>query len=408
MNAMTDPCSPTSFSFSKRTDALKASEIREILKITEREEVISFAGGLPAPELFPVEELKKVSIQVLEEAGQKALQYSTTEGYEPLRRQIAQRMQQKFRTSFQSDDILITSGSQQALDLLGKVFLDEDDVVLCESPTYLAALSAFRAYRPRFIEVPTDEEGMVPEALERILKTTERIKFAYVIPDFQNPTGKTWSPSRRQAFMKLVNKYRLPVIEDNPYGELRFENAIPPSLQTLDQQGLVICLGTFSKIFCPGMRIGWIAAHPEIRNKCVLLKQGVDLCTSLKTQMEISRFIDQYDFEARIQKIVAVYRQRRNAMLLALDDFLPAGVTFTRPEGGLFLWLQLPASIKAMELLHDCLAQNVAFVPGDSFFPNGGVTNTLRLNYSNTSEEQIREGVRRLAQAIKERIRNSE
>ena len=206
MNAMTVPCTPPSFSFSKRTDALKASEIREILKITEREEVISFAGGLPAPELFPVEELKQVSLQVLEESGQKALQYSTTEGYEPLRRQIAQRMQQKFRTSFQSDDILITSGSQQALDLLGKVFLDEDDVVLCESPTYLAALSAFRAYRPRFIEVPTDEEGMVPEALEHILQTTERLKFAYVIPDFQNPTGKTWSLSRRQAFMNLINK----------------------------------------------------------------------------------------------------------------------------------------------------------------------------------------------------------
>ena len=408
MNAMTAPCSPPSFSFSKRTDALKASEIREILKITEREEIISFAGGLPAPELFPVEELKHVSIQVLEESGQKALQYSTTEGYEPLRRQIAQRMQQKFHTSFQGEDILITSGSQQALDLLGKVFLDEDDVVLCESPTYLAALSAFRAYCPRFIEVPTDEEGMVPEALERILQSTTCIKFAYVIPDFQNPTGKTWSPSRRQAFMNLANQYRLPVIEDNPSGELRFENEIPPSLQTLDQHGLVISLGTFSKIFCPGMRIGWIAAHPEIRNKCVLLKQGVDLCTSLKTQMEISRFIDQYDFEARIQKIVSVYRQRRNAMLQALDDFLPADVSFTRPEGGLFLWLQLPESIKAMELLQDCLAQNVAFVPGDSFFPNGGVTNTLRLNYSNTPEEQIREGVRRLAQAIEKRIGKTE
>ncbi|MBP2663322.1 MAG: putative transcriptional regulator, GntR family [Firmicutes bacterium] len=369
------------FHFAKRTDLLRASEIREILKITEREEVISFAGGLPAPELFPIEEMKEVSVKVLETEGKKALQYSTTEGYEPLRQQIAARMKQNFRTNFEANEVLITSGSQQALDLLGKLFIDEDDVILCESPTYLAAISVFRSYRPRFIEVPTDEGGMIIEELEKILQTTRKIKLIYVIPDFQNPTGKTWPIERRQEFMKLVQKYKVPVIEDNPYGELRFENEMLPSLQSMDDKGLVICLGTFSKTFCPGMRIGWLAADGRVIAKCVLLKQGADLCTSLKTQMEISYYIAHYDFEANIQ--------------------LPTGVTCTQPQGGLFLWLELPKQLKAVELLKECLLQDVAFVPGDSFFPNGGVTNTLRLNYSNMPEDKIREGIKRLSYAIR-------
>lgn len=389
------------FHFAKRTELLRASEIREILKITEREEVISFAGGLPAPELFPIEEMKEVSVKVLETEGKKALQYSTTEGYEPLRQQIAARMKQNFRTNFEANEILITSGSQQALDLLGKLFIDDDDVILCESPTYLAAISVFRSYRPRFIEVPTDKGGMIIEELEKILQTTRKVKLIYVIPDFQNPTGKTWPIERRQEFMKLVQRYEVPVIEDNPYGELRFENEMLPSLQSMDGTGLVICLGTFSKTFCPGMRIGWLAADGRVIAKCVLLKQGVDLCTSLKTQMEISYFIAHYDFEANIQKIIKVYRGRRNAMVEALAEMLPTGVTCTQPQGGLFLWLELPKQLKAVELLKKCLLHDVAFVPGDSFFPNGGVTNTLRLNYSNMPEDKIREGIRRLSYAIR-------
>lgn len=394
----------TQFHFAKRTDLLQASEIREILKITEREEVISFAGGLPAPELFPVEEMKEVGVRVLEEAGQKALQYSTTEGYEPLRNQIAERMRRNFSTNFEASNILITSGSQQALDLLGKLFIDPDDVILCESPTYLAAISAFRAYNPRFIEVPTDEEGMIIEELEKILQSTQKVKFIYVIPDFQNPTGKTWPVERRKEFVKLIQKYEVPVIEDNPYGELRFEDRILPALQSMDDKGLVICLGTFSKTFCPGMRIGWIAADSRIIAKCILIKQAADLCTSLKTQMEISYFIDQYDFEANIQKIINVYRRRRNAMVEALAEMLPPGINCTKPQGGLFLWIELPEQIKAVDLLQECLLHNVAFVPGDSFFPNGGVTNTLRLNYSNMPEDKIREGVKRLSQVIRKRL----
>ncbi|HEY3426246.1 MAG TPA: PLP-dependent aminotransferase family protein [Negativicutes bacterium] len=393
--------------FAKRMGLLKASEIRELLKITQREEIISFAGGLPAPELFPVEELKQIAVRVLTESGREALQYSTTEGFEPLREKIAKRMNLKFKTAVGVDNILITSGSQQALDFSGKLFLDEDDVVLCERPTYLAAISAFRAYQPHFIEVPTDDNGMIISELETILATTQQVKLIYVIPDFQNPTGRTWSIQRRHEFMKTISKYQIPVIEDNPYGELRFENDHLPSLLSMDSEGLVSFISTFSKTFCPGMRIGWLAADNKLIEKYVLIKQGTDLCTSLKSQMEISRFMDLHDFEANVQKLVVLYRKRRDAMVEVLTDTLPAGVKFTRPQGGLFLWVELPEHLIARELLTQCLQNNVAFVPGDSFFPNGGVENTFRLNYSNMPEERIREGIKRLSNVIHRYLANA-
>ena len=390
-----------SVAYATRMDSLRASEIREILKITQRAEVISFAGGLPAPELFPVEMLKEISVQVLSETGRLALQYSTTEGYEPLRRKIAERIGRKFQTKVSAQQVLITCGSQQALDFSGKLFLDAGDVVLCESPTYLAAISAFRAYQPNFVEVPTDDDGMITQSLENILATTERVKLIYVIPDFQNPTGRTWSLQRRRELVELATWYGIPVIEDNPYGELRFEGEILPSLKSMDTAGLVIGTGTFSKTFCPGMRIGWLVAEPEIIEKYVLIKQGADLCTSLRSQMEVDMFMERYDFEGNLQKLTDLYRKRRNAMVESLEAMMPAGVTFTRPQGGLFLWVELPEQLGAVELLQECLKREVAFVPGDAFFPNGGIKNTLRLNYSNMSEERIREGIRRLAEAIK-------
>lgn len=386
--------------YAKRMESLKLSEIREILKITQREDIISFAGGLPAPELFPVEEMKEVAVKVMEESGREALQYSTTEGFEPLRKKISQRMNAKFKTNIAAENIIITSGSQQAIDLSGRLFLDEGDVVLCESPTYLAAISAFKAFQPNFIEVPTDNEGMIIDELNTILRTTKRIKLIYVIPDFQNPTGETWSIKRRQEFMALVSKYDVAVIEDNPYGELRFEGEFPPSLQSMDKKGLVIFTSTFSKTLCPGMRIGWIAASSEIISKYVLIKQGVDLCTSLKNQMEISKFMDVFDFDNHVQQLLAVYRRRRDTMVQVLRETLPPGVDFTHPQGGLFLWVELPDNIQANELLKECLKDNVAFVPGDSFFPNGGVKNTLRLNYSNMPEDRIEIGIKNLSAAI--------
>lgn len=387
--------------FANRIDSLRASDIREILKITQRAEVISFAGGLPAPELFPVEEMKQISRLLMEESGRVALQYSTTEGYEPLRQKIAARIGRKFQTQASAEEVMITSGSQQALDFTGKLFLDAGDVVLCESPTYLAAISAFRAYQPEFIAVPTDDDGMIIEELERILATTDNVKLVYVIPDFQNPTGRTWSLERRRRFIETVSRYGVAVLEDNPYGELRFEGEILPSIKSMDREGLVIGTGTFSKTFCPGMRIGWLVAAPPVIEKYVLIKQGADLCTSLRNQMEIDLFMERFDFEGNLVRLTELYRQRRNSMVAALEAMMPEGVSFTRPQGGLFLWVTLPERIKAIELLKRCLEQNVAFVPGDSFFPNGGVENTLRLNYSNMPEDRIREGVARLAAAIR-------
>ncbi len=387
--------------FANRIDSLRASDIREILKITQRAEVISFAGGLPAPELFPVEEIKEISRLLMEESGRVALQYSTTEGYEPLRQKIAARIGRKFQTQASAEEVMITSGSQQALDFTGKLFLDAGDVVLCESPTYLAAISAFRAYQPEFIAVPTDDDGMIIEELERILATTDNVKLVYVIPDFQNPTGRTWSRERRRRFIETVSRYGVAVLEDNPYGELRFEGEILPSIKSMHRAGLVVGTGTFSKTFCPGMRIGWLVAAPPVIEKYVLIKQGADLCTSLRNQMEIDLFMELFDFEGNLVRLTELYRQRRNSMVAALEAMMPEGVSFTRPQGGLFLWVTLPERIKAIELLKRCLEQNVAFVPGDSFFPNGGVENTLRLNYSNMPEDRIREGVARLAAAIR-------
>lgn len=381
---------------------LKASEIREILKVTERPEVISFAGGLPAPELFPVEAIKEVNRIVLEEDGSKALQYTTTEGYAPLREWISDRMNTRLGTSLCADNILLTHGSQQALDLSGKVFLDEGDVVLCESPTYLAAISAFKAYGCRFIEVPTDNDGMISVELEKILQGTDRVKLIYVIPDFQNPTGRTWSLERREQLADLAMKYKVMVIEDNPYGELRFEGKSLLSVKSFDKIGCVLCLGTFSKTFCPGYRIGWIAGDKRTIEKYVLVKQGADLQCNTIAQREIAKYLELYDIDEHIGKIREVYRKRRDLTVKTMEEEFPEGVSFTRPQGGLFAWVELPADINARDVLEECLKKNVAFVPGGSFFPNGGRENTFRLNFSNMPEERITEGLKCLAGVLKE------
>ena len=388
--------------YAKRMQGLQGSEIRELLKLTQQPQIISFAGGMPAPELFPVEEMKKVSVAVLEENGRSAMQYTTTEGYEPLREKIAARMNDKNKTNVNKDDILVTSGSQQGLDFAGKVFIDEGDVILCESPSYIGAINAFKSYQPKFIDVPTDSDGMIMEELEKILETTDRIKMIYVIPDFQNPTGRTWPLERRKKFMEIVNKFEIPVIEDNPYGDLRFEGETLPSLKSMDTKGLVIFLGTFSKIFCPGYRLGWTCASPEILSKFNFAKQGADLQASTISQMEVSKFMDMYDLDAHVDKIKAVYVKRRDVMLKTMEEEFPEGLVFTHPEGGLFTWVELPSNLNAKELMPKCLDKNVAYVAGGGFFPNGGRENTFRLNYSNMPEEKIIEGIKNIAAVLKE------
>ncbi len=386
--------------FARRMEALKASEISEILKVTQHPEVISFAGGLPAPELFPVKTLAAATQRVFEEEGMRGLQYSTTEGHPPLRRKIADRMKATWDAHVTPEQVMITSGSQQGLDLTGKLLLDEGEVVLCESPSYLGAISAWNVMRPRWVEVATDDDGMDPASLDEKLRAHPNAKAIYVIPNFQNPSGRTWSLERRRRFMDLVERHDVWVVEDNPYGELRFEGTPIPSLKSLDRKGRVIALGTFSKVFCPGLRIAWVAAEAPVLEKLVILKQGADLQTATLAQLQVNRYLEENDLDADIARILPVYRERRDAMLEALGKEMPAGVRWTRPQGGLFLWMTLPESLNARTLLDECVRQNVAFVPGGAFFPNGGHENTLRLNYSNMPIERIREGVRRLAASV--------
>ncbi len=391
---------PTNLRFSSRMQHLRASDIREILKVTQRPEIISFAGGLPAAEVLPARRMAELARQVLLEDGVRALQYAPTEGLAILREVVARRMNERFGISRSADEVLVVTGSQQALDLTGKVFLDEGDVVLCESPTYLGAINAFRTYQPRFVEVPTDDHGMVPEELEARLASVDRIKVIYVVPDFQNPSGRRWSVERRRRLYELAVRFGVPVIEDSPYSELCFEGEPVPPVASFDEAGLVIFLGTFSKILSPGMRLGWVTAEPSLVRRYVLAKQGADLHTASLTQLLAARFVLEHDLDAHIETIRDLYRRRRDAMLAAIDRYLPSGIRCTRPAGGLFLWVELPDGVDARELLASCLEEEVAFVPGGAFFANGGHDNTLRLNFSAMPEERIEEGIRRLGRVI--------
>lgn len=386
--------------FARRVSKVKASEIRELLKLTEQPGMISFAGGLPAPELFPKEELIGICTAILQDNCGAALQYSATEGIEPLRNQISLLMGRN-GMPIHPDQILITTGSQQVLDLAGKVFLDEGDLIFCESPTYLAAISAFNVYLPRFVEIETDDDGIIPESLERSLKEIGKPKFLYVIPDFQNPSGRSMSTSRRMALMEIANREDLIILEDNPYGEVGFEAEKRPTLKSMDTDGRVIYTSTLSKTFSPGLRIGWVAAEKELLQKFVLFKQGSDLHSNTMAQMMAAEFMEKHDYQAHIDRIRSAYRSRRDAMRSALVKHLPQA-RITNPEGGLFFWAELPEGMNSRELMEKCLKKKVAFVPGGSFFPEKPQENTMRLNFSCMDERTIEEGVRRMGEAYLE------
>lgn len=390
------------FPIANRMEGMKASEIRELLKLTAQPDIISFAGGLPAPELFPVEEIAKISHDLVLKEGHQLLQYATTEGRPSLRAKIAKRMADKYHTNVDADDILITTGSQQCLDFVGKLFINPGDVVLCESPSYLGALGAFNAYEPNFMEVPTDNGGLIPEELDKILSNTPNCKFIYVIPDFQNPTGRTWSLERRQKFMEVVNKHNLPVVEDNPYGELRYEGVILPSLKSMDTKGLVMFLGTFSKVFCPGLRLGWVAAEHELLEKFVMIKQSADLHTSNFDQGVADAYMEQYNLDEHVKQIVALYKHRRDLILECMEKEFPECCEWTHPEGGLFLWLTFPEGISAIKVFKKCLEKKVAGVIGDAFYPNYPTDRSMRINFSNMPDKRIIEGIKRMGEAIRE------
>ena len=381
------------YKLAKRMDQMRASAVREILKVTQRPEIISFAGGLPAPELFPVNEIAKVCKEVCETEGHKVLQYATTEGNPGLRAKIADRTNKRYKTKLTADNILITTGSQQNLDFAGKIFLDPGD---------LAAINAFKAYEPVFKEVPTDGEGILPEELEKILAAHKNVKFIYVIPDFQNPTGICWTMERRTKFMEVINKFNLPVLEDNPYGALRYEGTTLPSLQSMDTKGLVMSMGTFSKTFCPGLRLGWLAADPAILQEFIKVKQSADLHTSAFDQAIVNKYMDEYSLDEHIKEINALYKKRRDVIISAMEKYFTDGTTWTHPEGGLFLWLTFPAGISARKVFDKCIEKQVAGVLGEFFYPNGNNDHHMRINYSNMPEDRIIEGIKRMAQALQE------
>jgi 2-aminoadipate transaminase len=393
--------------YARRAEGMRVSDIREILKVTAQPEVISLAGGLPAPELFPVDEYRRAFEWVLEVDGATALQYGPSEGYRPLREFLARRLS-TFGVRCGVDDILITNGSQQALDLLGKILLDPGDQVMVERPTYLGALQAFNQYEARYVVVGMDDDGMCVDDVERILEQRgaeeRRIKFIYAIPTFQNPTGRCMSLERRKHLVQLATHYGVPIIEDDPYGELRYEGERLPSLKALDTSGSVIYLGTFSKILAPGLRLGWVVAAPQVLEGVLHGKQPTDLHTGMAQQMATYEVCKNGFVEEQVERVKAFYKQRRDVMLRALEEHFPADARFTRPAGGLFVWAELPPAVDTRELLLDAVQEKVAFVPGQGFHPDNSGTNTMRLNFSNVPPDQIREGVRRLGTAIRRRL----
>ena len=392
-------------SFAKRMDNVKASDIRELLKVIGQPGIISFAGGLPAPELFPVEEMEKAIDAVLEENGRTALQYGQTEGWKPLRDHIVKRLEEKNDIHTDAAHVLLTAGSQQALDFMGKLFLDPGDVVVLESPSYLGAINAFKQYECQFVEVPTDEHGMIMSELERVLATTENVKLIYVIPDFQNPSGRTWPLERRKAFMDIINRYGVTAIEDNPYGDLRFKGEFLPALKSMDPEENIVYFGTFSKILAPGFRIGWTVASDLITEKLNLIAQAAVLQTSTINAMAIAKYLDLYDIDEHVAKILPVYKHRCELMIQTMRELFPPEVKFTDPDGGLFTWVELPEYINSREVAARCLEKGVAVVPGDGFFPNGGNQHCFRVNYSNATDEQLLLGVQRLNETIREFIK---
>jgi len=385
---------------------MTSSAIRDLLKVTEQPEVISFAGGLPSPDCFPTEELMAAAERVLVEKPLAALQYGPTEGYAPLREFITTLMRGR-GLSIPAEQVLTLNGSQQGLDAIAKLLIDPDALVLVEEPTYMGALQAFRPYGPRFITLPMDEDGLDVAALEQVLKSGEQPRFLYMVSCFQNPTGITPSPERKRALLEVAARYGLPIVEDDPYGELYYEGARPPILAAMDVEmhgelRHVVYFSTFSKLLAPGLRVGWVAAPKELVGRFVMAKQGLDLHTGSLSQAVAYEACRDGLLDRHVPTIRATYHARRDAMLAALDQLMPQGVTWTRPRGGMFVWLSLPAHVDAATLLQASLDRKVAFVPGAAFHANGGGANTMRLNFSHSTPERIAEGVSRLARSLAE------
>ncbi len=401
--------------YAQRARQMTSSAIRDLLKVTEQPEFISFAGGLPAPEVFPVQEVAALAQQLLQKQGAQALQYGATEGYRPLREWIAQQMTEEAGFPVSYENVLITTGSQQALDLLGKVLINPGDLLLVESPTYLAALQAWSAYGASYREVLSDHDGLRIEALEEALESNPIL--LYTIPNFQNPTGVTLSLPRRERLVEIARRADLPIVEDDPYRELRFEGEHLPRIVDLDgrhQQsagsynGNVVYISTFSKVLAPGLRVGSVVAAPALISKLTQAKQGTDLHTATLNQMLAYELAQSGFIKQHVPVIVREYRERRDAMLAALQAYFPEEARWTHPQGGMFLWVTLPAGIDTSDLLRAAVEQKVAFVPGTSFHPGGGGAHTMRLNFSNATPEMIDGGIARLSRVLSDQMARRE
>ncbi|KRM09643.1 PLP-dependent aminotransferase family protein [Paucilactobacillus suebicus] len=389
------------YHFSNRVPKSDVDPVGDILKVAGDPKVMSFAGGLPAPELFPVEQVKRAADTVFEQKGQAALQYGSSKGIPELRQVILDRVKVE-GIETDADHVMFATGSQQSIDLTGKMFLDEGSVVIVEDPTYLTAVDVFRSYGARFVGVAMDEEGMKMDALELALQDNPEARLIYTIPTFQNPTGRTMTLSRRKRLLELAEKYDVMVLEDNPYGAIRWEGENLPSLKSMDKTGHVIYMGTLSKILAPGLRLGWVVAEPELIKKYTMMKQSADLHTDSLAQYIAAEYFAQNDINEHIAKITSLYHKREQIMMNAIDKYFPAGVTHSNPEGGMFLWVMVPGVNDTQVLFDAALARNVAIVPGDPFFGNETIPGTFRMNYSNTHEDKIEDGVKRLAEAIEE------
>jgi len=397
----------TSKFYSKNAQNMIRSEIRDILKITRQPDFISFGGGLPAPETFPVKELEEITCQLLREKGALALQYGPTEGEAALREEIAKWMTRE-KATVKPENVLVTSGSQQGLDIVAKIFLDPNDIVIMELPSYIGGLQAFSAYRAKMVGVPQDNEGMKTDLLEktltRLARKGRKPKFIYVVPDFQNPSGVTMSLERRKSLLELARKYEVPIIEDSPYRDLRFAGESVPMIFSIDKENYVIALGTFSKLLCPGLRLAWITAPTEWMERMVIAKQSMDLSSPVFTQLIVAEYLKRGLLPQQIEKIRRLYARKRDVMLSALKRYMPEGVEWTKPEGGLFLWVKLPKKMSASDLFPKAIDNKVAYVVGSAFHCNGKGQNTMRLNFSYSTEEQIDEGISRLAKMIRENM----
>ena len=390
----------TQFKYSKRVPADGTDAVGGILQAAADPKIISFAGGLPAPELFPVKEMKAAVDKVFEEHGQEAMQYGAAKGVTALREVIQQHVKEKEDVDSELDNVLVTTGSEQALDLVGKAFVDPGDTVLVEQPTYLCALDVFRSYGANFASVEMDEDGMKMDALEEALKANPNTKLIYTVPNFQNPTGRTMTEERRKQLAELAEKYDVYVLEDNPYGEIRFAGQHVPAVKSFDKSGHVLYMSTFSKTLAPGFRLGWLVADEDVVNKLTVLKQSADLHTDNLAQFAVAQFFADNDVDAHVKEISALYGKRKDLMLEGIKKYFPEGVKYTDPEGGMFLWVEVPGVDDTVELFKECLEHDVAFVPGDPFFAGEVQPGAFRLNYSNMKEDQIEVGLKRLGAAL--------